>query len=240
MDALYKIFDRFSEMIPPQLLPVIRLGAILVWVVLAGIVAILAWGQGSESAPQMGQELSLAEIKARQQREANLQKPQNVRIPDLNELIPERPREPVQYESPALDRAQPDRADPMLDADSRPIEPRNPVHDPLYQGESLAPRGGESAPNILPVGPGEYRPAKDAGVGGVREEAGGNSRGVRSPAGLLPLDSRGSVTGLDGKPLRSRETGAERETKAAAEASRAKRSEGAGSGDERTRPATID
>ncbi|MCR9144096.1 MAG: hypothetical protein NXI24_17745 [bacterium] len=209
MDGLYKLFDRFSEMIPAQLLPVIRLAAILVWVLLAGIVAILAWGQGSESAPQMGQELSLAEIKARQQREANLQKPQNVRIPDLNELIPERPREPVQYESPRRADSGDDRRG-LIQSDSNLIEPRNPADDPLYRGEGLAPRDRtsgpvpgdssrtDSGPEMLPVGPRDYQPARDAGVGGVRDSSGGNAPGGRNQAAPLPVDSG---VGLDGKPL---------------------------------------
>lgn len=211
MDALYKLFDRFSEMIPPQLLPVIRLAAILVWVVLAGIVAVLAWGQGSESAPQMGQELSLAEIKARQQREANLKKPQSVRIPDLNELIPERSREPIQYESPTLDARRQDsnaNTNRMLESDGELIEPRNPVSDPRgnYRGEGLAPRDGQATPGMLPVGPQDYRPARDAGVGGVRDDAGGSTVGNPGSRSDLELDDSNlrpldPGIGLDGRPL---------------------------------------
>lgn len=201
MDALYKIFDRFSEMIPPQLLPVIRLGAILVWILFAVVVAILAWQQGSESAPQMGQELSLAEIKARQQREANLKKPQNVRVPDLNELIPERAQEPIRYESPAPATGE-RRENSMLDTDTGLIEPRNPANGPRYQGEGLAPRdAGVNTPDILPIGPRDYRPEQDSGVGGVREERGADGRFARDKSTRVqPLEPG---VGLDGKPLDS-------------------------------------
>lgn len=165
MDGLYKLFDRFTEMIPPQLLPVIRLAAMLVWVLLAGIVAILAWRQGSESAPQMGQELSLAEIKARQQREANLRKPPAVRVPDLNELLPE----------PALDssieEAQDRRESAFADSGEDPrlmqtredlIRAENPVADPnpRYAGEGLAPVH-DDRPGLLPTGPQDYRPTRN-------------------------------------------------------------------------------
>ncbi len=188
MDDLYKLFDRFTEMIPPQLLPVIRLAAILVWVLMAGIVAILAWRQGSESAPQMGQELSLAEIKARQQREANLKKPPAVRVPDLNELLPE----------PALDssieEAQDRRESAFTDGseDPRLLETRedlmraeNPVAEPAprYAGEGLAPVN-DDRPGLLPTGPQDYRPTQT-------QATPQEPRPLPQSTELLPLDARG-------------------------------------------------
>ena len=191
-------------MIPPQLLPVIRLGAILVWVLFAVIVAVLAWQQGSESAPQVGQELSLAEIKARQQREANLQKPQAVRIPDLNELIPERAEEPLRYEGSDRHRtnlAGDDRSRAgLVGADDNLIEPRNPADGSYYSGEGLAPRDGA---NVLPVGPQDYSPRADSGVGGVREDRRNRASEHDDRAGAIePLEPG---IGLDGQPLKKNE-----------------------------------
>jgi hypothetical protein len=178
--ALYKIFDRFTEMIPPQLLPILRMAAVLGWAVMAVVVVAMAWQRGGESAPQVGQELSLAEIKARQQREANLKKPQNVRVPDLNELIPQERAAPLQFES-QRDRARGELPDP----------------GPVYAGEGLAPLeppASRTAP-LSGVGPQDYRPERDSGVGGQRERL--DNRSGAGP--VLPLEPE---VGLDGKPLK--------------------------------------
>ena len=93
VNALYKLFDRFTEMVPPQILQFIRLGALLIWLIIATIVAYMAWQSGAQSAPQMGQELSLATIREKVEREENLRRTGNVILPDLNDLVPERRRE---------------------------------------------------------------------------------------------------------------------------------------------------
>ncbi len=169
MDALYKMFDRITEMIPGQLLPVIRFGAIGLWAIMAIVVVIISWSQGTESAPQIGQELSIAEMKERQKREENLKDRGEVSIPGLDEILPERSERsetPFQYEYEG------EREPTVMQEDDALREPSD-TREPTYQGDNPAP---------LQEG-GSYVPNRDAGVGGVRE------RFDTQPGegGLLPL-----------------------------------------------------
>lgn len=171
MQQLLKLFDSLTGRIPPNLLQILRLSALLFWLVAATIVAYYAWQRGAGAAPQMGQELSLSEIKERVQREENLHRQGDLAIPDLNELIPEERG----YESPF--EREPERALDLAGEDSRLMEPENPVNNPGGQGP--LPFAGES--NLSPGDVRGYVPDRDAGVGGVRDS-------VERDGDLLPLD----------------------------------------------------
>ena len=179
MNALYKLFDRFTEMVPPQILQFIRLGALLLWLVIATIVAYVAWQSGAQSAPQMGQELSLATIREKVEREENLRRTGNVILPDLNDLVPERRRE----RSDVFDPESPPRIgldNPGLAGeDIEMMEPESPPGN--NGGDELPPFVGEDAR----LSPPRYAPERDQGVGGVRQS---RDRASENEAPLMPLD----------------------------------------------------
>ncbi|MCB1326039.1 MAG: hypothetical protein H7A21_17700 [Spirochaetales bacterium] len=180
MNALYKLFDRFTEMVPPQILQFIRLGALLIWLIIATIVAYMAWQSGAQSAPQMGQELSLATIREKVEREENLRRTGNVILPDLNDLVPERRRE----RSGAFDPESPPRIgldNPGLAGED--IEMLEPESPPRSRGtDELPPYVGDDAR----LSPPRYAPERDQGVGGVRQPR-DRASGTEAPA--IPLDS---------------------------------------------------
>lgn len=90
MDFILKLFDRLTSKIPPNLLRLIRLGSILVWLIAATVVIVLSWRRGTDSAPQVGQDLSRAEIMDRVMREQNLSREQNpITTPDMSDMTTE-------------------------------------------------------------------------------------------------------------------------------------------------------
>ncbi len=188
MQQLLKLFDSLTGRIPPNLLQILRLSALLFWLVAATIVAYYAWQRGAGAAPQMGQDLSLSEIKERVEREQNLHRQGDLAIPDLNELIPEERG----YESPF--EREPVRAADLAGEDARLIEPENPVSNP--GGRGPLPFAGES--NLSPGDVRGYVPDRDAGVGGVRDS-------VERDGDLLPLDDVRSPDARRPAPVRERE-----------------------------------
>ena len=151
MELFYKYFDKFTNMIPSNVLQMIRLGALLAWLIGATLVTYVSWTVGEESAPELGQKLFLSNIKEDIAREQNIHSVGDVVLPDLNDLIRERRQADAARESqaePSNGQKQKDGSKSELQAeDASPIEPNNPVRSqiegahregPVYQGEGLA------------------------------------------------------------------------------------------------------
>ncbi|MCB1318116.1 MAG: hypothetical protein KDK34_24850 [Leptospiraceae bacterium] len=142
-------------MIPPNVLKLLRLAAILVWVIAGGIVAIYSWQSGAESAPQMGQDLSLANIKEKVEREENLRRTGDVILPDLNDLISERHRDDSlarELAETPMRRDMRDVSPGLAGEDVNLLEPDAPVRDrtpgalPLHGDDTRVIRGSEFLP----------------------------------------------------------------------------------------------
>lgn len=198
MKPVLELFDRLTANLPPMVVQVLRLGALLLWLIGAVVVAYLAWNRGSQSAPARGQDLSLSEIRARVEREQNLRRAGDLHIPDLNELVPEeRPyRSPYEHED--------QRAVDLAGEDSRLIEAPNPVNQagrdgPLpFVGENrlspqsaapYPPSGRASPPRetdgLLPAGE-ERRPLPESRAGA---QGGAGSAVPESARRALPPSS---------------------------------------------------
>lgn len=89
MDKIFAFIEKFVNNIPTNVLNTIRITAILVWFVLAGVVVVYAWNYGTTSTPPSGQDLNLAEIKEQVEKEKNRKMRPEVVIPDIGELLPE-------------------------------------------------------------------------------------------------------------------------------------------------------
>ena len=183
MDAVSKLIDRFMNMVPPKVQRLIRLGALLAWVGLAIVLVVISWQKGVDSAPELGQDLSHANIKAKIERENNLRKQGDVVLPDLNDLL----REEHAGSHPA-EQAPPRQVqqNPLVGEDARPLDGPNPV--PSYETRDRAPGTVYQGDGLQPLAPGGYTPRTDAGAGGVRSQ----------PA---PGQSNQNLRGLDGRPL---------------------------------------
>ena len=123
MDKVYQLFDKFTNMIPANVIQVIRLGAILAWLILATVATVLSWQSGVEATPELGQALSLSNIKEEIARKNNLKKTGDIVLPDLNDLIRQQHGEKNQ-DFPVQSR--PEKSE-LIDSDSSPIESSNPI-----------------------------------------------------------------------------------------------------------------
>ncbi|MBX7058107.1 MAG: hypothetical protein K1X75_08560 [Leptospirales bacterium] len=194
MKRVLELFDRLTAGLPPAALQIIRLGALLLWLLGAVVVSYFAWNRGGQSAPQRGQDLSLSEIRERVEREQNLHRTGDLNIPDLNELVPEqRPyRSPYEHEDQrAVDLA---GEDSRLQAPAPPqaMEGRNeslpfvgenrlsPVMPP--PGRSVEPPPVSSG--MLPL-PEDRRPLPDARPSNL-ERSGDRSTPTPSTSGARP------------------------------------------------------
>ncbi|MCB1172704.1 MAG: hypothetical protein KDK39_04020 [Leptospiraceae bacterium] len=166
MDTVYKLFDRLTRMIPDNILHMIRLGSLLVWLILATLMVYFAWHSGVQSAPELGQELSLSSIKEELAREQNVKQSGSIVLPDLADLVREKYKGAT--DSPQADRPSRAEANPFIDSDQRLLENPGPVDSynrrdtqsqgPAYQGETLSPYMDT-----------EYKPDLDQGSGGIRD-----------------------------------------------------------------------
>ncbi len=124
VDPVFKLFDRLTNMIPPNMQKIIRLGSILAWLILGTLVIFMSWQRGSDSAPQSGQDLSRAVIMERVLREQNLNVPPDTHETDTNELPAENQEQILPFESRRRGRAD------LAGEDSRLMEKTNTLEQP--------------------------------------------------------------------------------------------------------------
>ncbi len=179
MDTIFKFFDRLTEQLPHGTVQMIRLGAVLFWLILATIAVFYAWRSGADSVPPSGQDLSQVSIREKVERARNLENPpgldlrgrESVVIPDTGEF-----RRGTEDHIPYRPDGRTDTR-PMKEGD-RPKEP--------FSGErpSGAPYAGED-PSIYPNR--GYVPPRDPGASGTRDSRTGESESRGAP--LLPPPS---------------------------------------------------
>lgn len=166
MDAFYKLFDRLTEMLPASALRMIRLGALLAWLIAATVVVFFSWQVGSKSVPASGQDLSMAVIREKVAREKNLKNPPPPEISSPEKIIIPDTGEFPQESMPDIPYPIQKRGENPLEGESPEFLEKIPQYKvkegPVYQGE-----GADSGFILYP--PKEHIPEKDAGVGGVRE-----------------------------------------------------------------------
>ncbi len=151
MNSLLAMIDRMTSKIPPNVMRLVRLGAILVWAVLGTVVVFFSWRKGQDATPAQGQDLSIATIKERVQREENRRNSGDVTVPDLREFLPE-------TNSPDMPgQKRPNRRAGLSGVDDRLIEPDNPIEKP----SSLPPFIGEDSRNEAPLRVPETRPREE-------------------------------------------------------------------------------
>ncbi|HMU83933.1 MAG TPA: hypothetical protein PKE49_05425 [Leptospiraceae bacterium] len=152
MNSLFALIDRMTAKLPPNVLRLIRLGAILVWTVGATVVVFFSWKKGQDATPAQGQDLSIATIKERVQKEENRRIRGDVTVPDLGEFLPE-------SSSPDLPRQRKENHKQGLSGvDDRLIDPENPIEKP----SALPPFLGEDARGETPLRLPDTRPREDA------------------------------------------------------------------------------
>lgn len=86
MDSVFKLIDRLLNSIPPEVQKMVRLGALVVWSILAAITVVWSYRKGMDSAPQTGEDLYLSNIKEKVYRDRMKRNPADITLPDLNEL----------------------------------------------------------------------------------------------------------------------------------------------------------
>lgn len=163
VESILKTIDKIFEAIPPNVAKAVRLSSILVWLVLATIVIFYSVQAGQVAAPQTGEDLSMATLKERIQKERNLRSPGELTVPDLSELVTE--------ESGPDFRARRDSADQeelQLNPESaKPFEPLDTTNEPgtMQADPDEVPYRSES---LDPYPKRQYRPATDPGSAGER------------------------------------------------------------------------
>ncbi len=75
--------------IPGDVVKSIRILSLLVWVLVALVIAYYSWIWGRKASPYSGQEMQLTDIKERATREENLENPPGISVPNVNELLSE-------------------------------------------------------------------------------------------------------------------------------------------------------
>jgi len=144
MQKLFALIDRLTEKMPPNVLRMIRLGALLLWVVLGTVIVFFSWRSGQDSTPPQGQDLSIATIRERVQKEENRRRSGDVTVPDLKEFFPE-------TNSPDLPTQTKKQTKPGLSGvDDRLIEPQNPIEQPSALPPFLGEDSRTDAPLRLP------------------------------------------------------------------------------------------
>ena len=88
VNKLFQLFDTLTEKIPYGILLYIRMVAIFIWVIAAGIAIYYSWETGVSSAPPSGQDTYLSEIKEKETIEENLKNPPSLSVPSLSDLKP--------------------------------------------------------------------------------------------------------------------------------------------------------
>lgn len=164
MKSVLAFIDGLLERIPHGAVRLIRLGALLFWLILATVVVFYSWSFGSQATPTSGQDLSLTTIREKIEREKNLKNPpdldisdrRNITIPDIGEL--EREASPVIPYLPT-----PRRGNELEEKQPSPSGSQSQSQLPFLG--SRVNREGELYP------PKYYIPEKDSGVGGARESA---------------------------------------------------------------------
>lgn len=224
MDIVFKFFDQITDKIPPRILQLVRLSALLIWLVLATIAIFFSWQRGAMEAPQSGQDLSMAAIREKITRQENLQKPPDIVIPQINELPTERrfsdlPYEARQREGRGLAGEDDRLREPYPQQDSMERAPENM---PPYLGDTGSPNTDQVFPRNT------YKPARDPGVGGVRERP---APGQEIP--VFDLDGPGAT------PSPTQQLRRDPPPRSAPETDGNSPAPGAGAGQERPAPGTA-
>ena len=168
MDVVWKLFDQITASLPPQLLQMIRLGALLVWLIAATIVGFYSWQRGAMEAPQSGQDLSMATIREKITREENLKRPDDITIPELQELTPENELAELPY-----DRLRRREGRGLAGEDDRLREPETGPGGRVEEGNAPPFLGDtQSSSNAGAFPRNIYKPGRDPGAAGIREESG--------------------------------------------------------------------
>ncbi|MCE9598820.1 MAG: hypothetical protein K8S54_12710 [Spirochaetia bacterium] len=141
MQKILALIDKLTEKIPPSVMRMIRLGSLLTWAVVGTAVVFFSWKSGQDATPPQGQDLSIATIRERVQKEANRRVGGDVTVPDLNSFFPD-------AVSPDLPSHSEKKQKPGLSGvDDRLIEPENVINRP----DSLPPFLGEDARSETPL-----------------------------------------------------------------------------------------
>ncbi|MBL8022550.1 MAG: hypothetical protein JNM27_22925 [Leptospirales bacterium] len=141
MQKILALIDKLTEKIPPSVMRMIRLGSLLTWAVVGTVVVFFSWKSGQDATPPQGQDLSIATIRERVQKEANRRMGGDVTVPDLNSFFPD-------AVSPDLPSHSDKKPRPGLSGvDDRLIEPENVIQRP----DSLPPFLGEDARSETPL-----------------------------------------------------------------------------------------
>ncbi len=171
--VVYKMFDKLTEMIPPRIQQFIRLGALLLWLITATVVVFYAWRRGGEEAPQSGQDLSMATIHEKILRAENLKNPSDITIPEISDLAPEGGRyAQLPYEARVRQNQGLAGEDDRL---REPYRAEGQGNLPPYLSDTQSPATDQVFPR------GAYKPERDPGAGGVREQP--------APGGEIPAFS---------------------------------------------------
>lgn len=141
MQKILALIDKLTEKIPPSVMRMIRLGSLLTWAVIGTVVVFFSWKSGQDATPPQGQDLSIATIRERVQKEANRRMGGDVTVPDLNSFFPD-------AVSPDLPSHSDKKPRPGLSGvDDRLVEPENVIQRP----DSLPPFLGEDARSEAPL-----------------------------------------------------------------------------------------
>ncbi len=192
MNNILKLLDGLLGKIPPSILQMIRLGALLLWLVLGTLVAIFAWTTGTKRAPQSGQDLSLADLRERMQREKNEKAGSPVTIPDIGEFVDEERKEKMPF------KTEKERSHGLAGADNKLIEPENPIRGsgelPPFLGDRSEPIQGTQRSALPPDRTMESSPSVEKGRLNEKERM-----PMKEPAPRKDLP-QGRVPSRDGLP----------------------------------------
>jgi len=150
VDSIFKLFDRFTNLIPASMIKMIRLLALFLWVIGATVAGYISWIHGRSSTPESGQDLYLVDIKEKIQREQNMAKAPAITVPNLNDLVSD------------------DKLPDMSGLSSSGLSPSEEKKE-----EILPPFLSESDASVYPRT--NYLPGKDAGSPGTRPVIGEDS-----------------------------------------------------------------
>lgn len=141
MQKILALIDKLTEKIPASVMRMIRLGSLLAWAIVGTVVVFFSWKSGQDATPPQGQDLSIATIRERVQKEANRRMGGDVTVPDLNSFFPD-------AVSPDLPSHSDKKQKPGLSGvDDRLVDPENVIERP----DALPPFLGEDARSESPL-----------------------------------------------------------------------------------------
>ena len=88
---IYKWFDYFTQLIPPEILTIIRGGTLIAWLGFTIYLVTIYWQAGSQAGLKRSKNTPLVQIKEKITRKRNLRQAPHIILPDLEDLSLESP-----------------------------------------------------------------------------------------------------------------------------------------------------